>query len=155
VIVLLLTNSTTETGTLPRQSLENIADYLKKKNMGAFQTILHNVSEGPIMVLLIITMPLCIAATALRFIATRRSGRRIGWEDVCAALALLAFLAYGCLAIAGQYFNYLKFHFQWLKHPMSFSCPGFAITSGVSTEEFTLDQAVETSKVSCALRIRR
>lgn len=95
--------------------------------MGAFQTILHNVSEGPIMVLLIITMPLCIAATALRFVATRRSGRRIGWEDTCDALALLAFLAYGCLSIAGQFVDYLKLHFRWLKYSMLFPCAGFAI----------------------------
>lgn len=68
-----------------------------------FQTILHNVSEGPITILLIITLPLCTAATILRFVATRRAGRKIGWEDICAALALLAFLVYGGLALAGMF----------------------------------------------------
>lgn len=68
-----------------------------------FQQILHNVSEGPITVLLIITIPLCTLATILRFVATRRAGRKIGLEDIFAALALIAFLVYGSLALGGMF----------------------------------------------------
>ncbi|ROW15260.1 hypothetical protein VPNG_03107 [Cytospora leucostoma] len=92
-----------------------------------FQTILHNVSEGPITVLLIITIPLCIAATILRFVASRRAGRTVGWEDTFAALALMAFLVYSGLALAG-----------------------FAITGGKATADFSLDEAVKTSKMAYA-----
>ncbi|KAI1847069.1 hypothetical protein JX265_006737 [Neoarthrinium moseri] len=72
-------------------------------------------------------MPLCTVATILRFVAARRAGRKFGWEDIFAALALLAFLAYGALAIGG-----------------------FAVTGGVSTDEYTLDMAVTTSKMAYA-----
>ncbi|ROW04824.1 hypothetical protein VMCG_04867 [Cytospora schulzeri] len=92
-----------------------------------FQTILHNVSEGPITVLVIITAPLCTAATVLRFVASRRGGRTVGWEDCFAALALIAFLVYAGLALAG-----------------------FAVTGGISTDEFNLDEAIKTSKMAYA-----
>ncbi|KAI1657078.1 hypothetical protein F4813DRAFT_396621 [Daldinia decipiens] len=47
----------------------------------------------------LITAPTCIVATALRFIATRRNRRRIGWEDWFALLALIFFLIYVALLL--------------------------------------------------------
>ncbi|KAI5868249.1 hypothetical protein GGS23DRAFT_608860 [Durotheca rogersii] len=40
----------------------------------------------------VISIPICILATILRFVATRRSGRRSGFEDWFALAALLTFL---------------------------------------------------------------
>ncbi|KAF3067104.1 hypothetical protein GL218_08768 [Daldinia childiae] len=47
----------------------------------------------------LITAPTCIAATTLRFIATRRNRRRIGWEDWFALLALIFYLVYVALLL--------------------------------------------------------
>ena len=42
----------------------------------------------------IITAPICILATILRFVATRRTSRKLGLEDWFALLALLPYLTY-------------------------------------------------------------
>jgi hypothetical protein len=42
----------------------------------------------------VILAPICTIATVLRFVATKRAGRKIGWEDWYALLALLSFLPY-------------------------------------------------------------
>ena len=42
----------------------------------------------------IIFAPICIVATVLRFVATKRSGRKLGLEDFWALLGLVFFLPY-------------------------------------------------------------
>ncbi|KUI57992.1 hypothetical protein VP1G_05331 [Cytospora mali] len=66
-----------------------------------FEDIINNPSEGPIVILVLVTIPLCIVATILRLVATKRSRRKFGWDDLFAVLALLAFLVYAFTPIVG------------------------------------------------------
>ncbi|KAF2235728.1 hypothetical protein EV356DRAFT_499344 [Viridothelium virens] len=50
-------------------------------------------------VLSIILTPICVVATALRFVATKRSRRDPGWEDWWALLALIFFIPYAVYLI--------------------------------------------------------
>ncbi len=45
-------------------------------------------------VICLVTIPICIAATILRFVATSRARRKIGYEDGFALAALIFFLVY-------------------------------------------------------------
>lgn len=49
---------------------------------------------GACFALSLVFSPICIAATALRFLATRRAGRKIAWDDWHALAGLVFFLAY-------------------------------------------------------------
>ena len=50
----------------------------------------------------IILTPICILATLLRFVATKRSGRTVGWEDWWALLALIFFIPYVVYLLMGM-----------------------------------------------------
>ncbi|KAI1100350.1 hypothetical protein F4804DRAFT_319288 [Jackrogersella minutella] len=56
--------------------------------------VFHDPQEAAGWILSVILAPICIIATALRFLATKRGGRKIGWEDYYALLALVFFLPY-------------------------------------------------------------
>ena len=45
-------------------------------------------------VLAVLAMPICCLATGLRFVSTKRAGKKIGMEDWFALLALVTFLIY-------------------------------------------------------------
>jgi uncharacterized iron-regulated membrane protein len=49
---------------------------------------------GACFALSLVFSPICIAATGLRFLATRRAGRKIAWDDWHALTGLVFFLAY-------------------------------------------------------------
>ncbi|KAJ8131736.1 hypothetical protein O1611_g1886 [Lasiodiplodia mahajangana] len=59
-----------------------------------FADIIADPGLGPIAVVSIITIPLTLVATVLRLVATKRSGRRLAWDDLFAVLALVGFLGY-------------------------------------------------------------
>ncbi|RYP47492.1 hypothetical protein DL768_006464 [Monosporascus sp. mg162] len=61
--------------------------------------IFDNSAQGAYFVLLVVLAPICIAATILRFIATRRSGRAPALEDWFALAALIVHLAYTVLSL--------------------------------------------------------
>lgn len=72
----------------------------------------------------VITAPICILATILRFVATKRTSRKLGLEDWFALLALLPYLTYTVM-------------FMWSKctASMSSSCPALRdllLTQGLS-----------------------
>lgn len=50
--------------------------------------------QGGGFVLCVVTIPLCLAATALRFWASARTSRKVGVEDWLALVALVFFEAY-------------------------------------------------------------
>ncbi|KAG8161584.1 hypothetical protein KVR01_008571 [Diaporthe batatas] len=66
-----------------------------------FEDALGDPDEGRIVILSIVTVPLCIIATVLRLVATRRSRRALGWDDLFAVLGLLGFLVYACTPFVG------------------------------------------------------
>ncbi|KAI0179683.1 hypothetical protein GGR52DRAFT_527986 [Hypoxylon sp. FL1284] len=63
--------------------------------------VMQDSLQGTYFVLVLILMPLCVALTALRFLATKRSGRKPNIEDWFALLALLAYLAGSILSEIG------------------------------------------------------
>lgn len=67
-----------------------------------FEDALSDPAEGQIVIVSIVTVPLCILATILRLVATRRSRRKYGWDDLFAVLGLLGFLVYACTPLAGK-----------------------------------------------------
>ncbi|KAI0127650.1 hypothetical protein BJ170DRAFT_694422 [Xylariales sp. AK1849] len=67
----------------------------------SFDDIMADPSEGRLVIISIITIPLCIVATILRLCAPKPSERRFRWDDLFAVLALLGFLAYACTPFVG------------------------------------------------------
>ncbi|KAI8623599.1 hypothetical protein F5Y19DRAFT_458026 [Xylariaceae sp. FL1651] len=59
-----------------------------------FADIIADPGVGPIVIISLVTIPLTLAATILRLVATKRSGRRLAWDDLFAVLALVGFLGY-------------------------------------------------------------
>lgn len=66
-----------------------------------YEDAIADPSEAGVIILVLITVPLCIITTILRLGATKRSHRKLGWDDLFAVLALLAFLVYACTPIVG------------------------------------------------------
>ncbi|KAI1318719.1 hypothetical protein F5Y16DRAFT_116315 [Xylariaceae sp. FL0255] len=65
------------------------------RSMGyTFADIIAEPGIGQIVILSLVTTPLTILATALRLIATKRSGRKFSWDDLFAVLALVGHLGY-------------------------------------------------------------
>ncbi|KAI1380098.1 hypothetical protein F4677DRAFT_405848 [Hypoxylon crocopeplum] len=56
--------------------------------------VLDDSEQGAGWILAVVFTPICILATVLRFVATKCGGRKIGWEDWHALLALVFFLPY-------------------------------------------------------------
>jgi drug/metabolite transporter (DMT)-like permease len=56
--------------------------------------VFQDPQETAAWVVCIIFTPICILATVLRFVATKRAGRAFGWEDWFALLGLVFFLPY-------------------------------------------------------------
>lgn len=75
-----------------------------------FHEIIDDPAEGQIVILCIITLPLCTAATILRLVATKQSGRKFGWDDLFAILALIGFLVYAIAPFVGK----SPLHWLWL-----------------------------------------
>lgn len=67
-----------------------------------FEDALSDPAQGQILIGSIVTVPLCVLATILRLVATRRSRRNFGWDDLFAVLALLGFLVYACTPYIGK-----------------------------------------------------
>ncbi|KAI8959169.1 hypothetical protein F5Y11DRAFT_362086 [Daldinia sp. FL1419] len=65
-----------------------------------FEDSLHNELMGTTVILSLATIPVCVLATALRLIATRRSRRKLDWDDLSAFLALASFLVYALAVLA-------------------------------------------------------
>ncbi|KAI0472063.1 hypothetical protein GGR56DRAFT_677909 [Xylariaceae sp. FL0804] len=59
-----------------------------------FADIIAEPGIGPIVIISLVTIPLTIAATSLRLVATRRSRRPLSWDDLFAVLALVGHLGY-------------------------------------------------------------
>ncbi|KAF3763034.1 hypothetical protein M406DRAFT_322988 [Cryphonectria parasitica EP155] len=66
----------------------------------SFEDVIQDPSEGKIIILVLITIPLCILATILRVVATKRGGRKLAWDDLFAVLALVGFLVYAICPLA-------------------------------------------------------
>ncbi|KAI1450126.1 hypothetical protein F5Y02DRAFT_426464 [Annulohypoxylon stygium] len=58
-------------------------------------------SLGRVVILSLVSIPLCVAATIFRLVATKQSRRRFGWDDLFAVLALLGFLVYALAPFVG------------------------------------------------------
>ncbi|KEY73199.1 hypothetical protein S7711_04165 [Stachybotrys chartarum IBT 7711] len=56
--------------------------------------VFHDPQQGAGFVVCVVTIPLCLVATILRFIGTIRASRNILWEDWFALIALIFHLAY-------------------------------------------------------------
>ncbi|KAI1120074.1 hypothetical protein F5Y10DRAFT_259116 [Nemania abortiva] len=65
-----------------------------------FADIVGDPGLGPIVIISLVTIPLTLVATILRFVATRRSSRRLAWDDLFVVLALVGFLGYTLTPIA-------------------------------------------------------
>lgn len=63
---------------------------------------LSDPAQAQIVIGSIVTIPLCLLATILRLLATRRSRRNFGWDDLFAVVALLGFLVYACTPYIGK-----------------------------------------------------
>ncbi|KAK8094939.1 hypothetical protein PG997_001624 [Apiospora hydei] len=60
-----------------------------------FQDAVNDPSEGKIIILSLVTIPLCVVATTLRLFAPKRPGTHgFRWDDLFAVLALVGFLGY-------------------------------------------------------------
>lgn len=68
--------------------------------------ISQNSVYGAIFVLSVVTTPLCILATTLRFAATLRARRKINREDWCAFGALVIHLVYIALSLVSMLFSF-------------------------------------------------
>lgn len=68
-----------------------------------FSDILADPSTGRIVIISLVTVPLCIIATGLRMLSTKRQKRKIGWDDAFAVFALIGFLAYACTPFVGKF----------------------------------------------------
>lgn len=66
------------------------------------EDIMSDPAEGEIIIISIIAIPLCLLATILRLVATKRSGRNFGWDDLFAVLALVGFLGYAITPFVGE-----------------------------------------------------
>lgn len=67
-----------------------------------FEDVINDPSLGRIVVLSLVTIPLCIVTTILRLVATKRSRRKFGWDDLFAVLALIGFLVYALGPFVGE-----------------------------------------------------
>ncbi|KAF7541295.1 hypothetical protein G7054_g700 [Neopestalotiopsis clavispora] len=67
----------------------------------SFDDILADPGEGRIVIISIVTVPLCILTTILRLFAPKPPGTRFRWDDLFAFLALLGFLVYACMPFVG------------------------------------------------------
>ncbi|RWA06307.1 hypothetical protein EKO27_g8803 [Xylaria grammica] len=59
-----------------------------------FENIIADPGLGPIIIISLVTIPLTLVATILRLVATKRSRRRLAWDDLFAVLALVGHLGY-------------------------------------------------------------
>lgn len=66
-----------------------------------FSDLLADSSTAQIVIISIITIPLCLIATGLRLLATKRSSRKFGWDDAFSIFALIGFLVYACAPFIG------------------------------------------------------
>lgn len=70
-----------------------------------------------IFILCIVTMPLCTLTVVLRFFATRRSGRKISYEDWFALGSLTIHLVYAAMSFVSKLFpngflpSYIESHY--------------------------------------------
>ncbi|KAI1185666.1 hypothetical protein F5B17DRAFT_406888 [Nemania serpens] len=60
----------------------------------SFGDIIASPGLGPVIIISIVTIPLTAIATILRLVATKRSGRKLAWDDLFAVLALVGHLGY-------------------------------------------------------------
>jgi hypothetical protein len=60
----------------------------------SFADIIAEPGIGRIIIISLVTIPLTLIATSLRLIATKRSGRKLSWDDLFAVLALVGHLGY-------------------------------------------------------------
>lgn len=67
-----------------------------------FENLVNDPAEARLIILVLVLIPLCIVATLLRLVASKRSRRRFGLDDLFAMLALVAFLIYACTPIVGK-----------------------------------------------------
>jgi hypothetical protein len=65
--------------------------------------VFENRDESIGFIVIIVAIPICVTAVALRFLCSRLPGRKIGWEDWLALLALIAFLAYSCIDLYSKF----------------------------------------------------
>jgi hypothetical protein len=73
-----------------------------------FHDVIENNSQGSLIILIIITMPICIVATVLRFVGTRKAQRMPGWDDWFAVLALIPYLVYALITVVGKFLSDCK-----------------------------------------------
>lgn len=59
-------------------------------------------TSGAMYVFCVATIPICAVMTGLRFIATYRSGRPIGWEDWFALMAFVTHFVHCMLGIFSE-----------------------------------------------------
>lgn len=69
--------------------------------------VFNESQQGAAFVIIIVCTPIAILATILRFVATSRSRRKLGWEDFFASLALLINLAYNAMLMWSKAFPVL------------------------------------------------
>lgn len=59
--------------------------------------------QGAVFMICILAVPITTGATLRRFHGTRSVGRKIGWEDWFALLALLSFWVHAATALWSEY----------------------------------------------------
>ncbi|KAM7196182.1 hypothetical protein V8F33_006294 [Rhypophila sp. PSN 637] len=67
----------------------------------SFEDAVH-APNGMILIIAIVAIPICIFTTILRIIGTRRTGRKMGWDDYFVIGALIGFLPYAISPIAAM-----------------------------------------------------
>ena len=65
--------------------------------------VFENRDESIGFIVIVVAIPICVTAVALRFLCSRLPGRKVGWEDWLALLSLIAFLAYSCIDLYSKF----------------------------------------------------
>lgn len=74
----------------------------------SFGDIIASPGLGPVIIISIVTIPLTAIATILRLVATKRSGRKLAWDDLFAVLALVGHLGYTVTPAAGEFLSHQR-----------------------------------------------
>lgn len=69
--------------------------------------VFNESQQGACFVVICVCTPIAILATILRFVATSRSRRKLGWEDFFALVALVINLAYNAMLLWSRPYHVL------------------------------------------------
>lgn len=98
-------------------------------------------AHGTGFVVAVVTIPICILATALRFYISKLPGKKIGLEDWFALVALLAFLVYtGC----NLWSKTIRFHTIGF-YDSSMNSPSEATNTDISSLRHEWQERVQTT----------